>query len=404
VTVVDNRVDELRRRLQRDPGSRLFAQLAEELRKAGDVQEAIDVARAGLETHPSYASARLTLGRALLDSGDPAGARAELETAVREAPDNILASRLLGEALETLGDLGEALARYRTTLEIAPGDKHVEARLRAIQERFAGQGPAPAEGHGRAPEVTKPMSAVRPAGVGETAAAGGGGVEVPPTVRLRTPAEGQGEARAPLPPTGGGAEGEEGRRFGALDEPLPPTLPMGVVVSQDARQGSGRSPAEPPGRGAEIVGTVDAGFGTETADVGETAQEVGEGPSGHPGFELGQAEAAVPSVPRAESTPATTAAADPAQPPLSSATLAELYFQQGLLERAVEVYRQVLEEEPGNEAAGRRLAEIEKVVRESAADLPVPAPERGDDRAARRRALEGAIERLEALLVLVRRR
>jgi hypothetical protein len=94
---------------------------------------------------------------------------------------------------------------------------------------------------------------------------------------------------------------------------------------------------------------------------------------------------------------------DPAQPPLSSATLAELYLKQGLVERAVEVFGQVLEEEPGNDAVRRRLAEIEKVTRESAAHLPVPASDERDERAVRRRALERAIERLEALLAVVRR-
>ena len=87
----------------------MFAQLAEQLRKEGELEEAIGVARAGLERHPNYPSARLTLGRALLDSGDPAAAQIELAAAVKGAPDNILASRLLGEALETLGDLGAAL-------------------------------------------------------------------------------------------------------------------------------------------------------------------------------------------------------------------------------------------------------------------------------------------------------
>ena len=46
-TVADSRIDDLRRRLERDPGSRLFAQLAEEHRKAGELAEAIRVARGG---------------------------------------------------------------------------------------------------------------------------------------------------------------------------------------------------------------------------------------------------------------------------------------------------------------------------------------------------------------------
>ena len=105
----------------------------------------------------------------------------------------------------------------------------------------------------------------------------------------------------------------------------------------------------------------------------------------------------------ADAPPAEEVAASPDSPPLSSATLAELYFEQGLLERAVEVYRQVLEEEPGNEGARGRLAEIEALVKQGAADLEVPAAP-DQDPEARRRALERTIERLEALLEVVRRR
>ena len=121
MTLADSRIDELRRRLERDPGSRLFAQLAEEHRKAGEHAEAIRVARAGLVQHPSYPSARLTLGRALLDSGDASGARVELEAALRDAPDNILASRFLGQALEALGELGPALVQLREDPEDGAG-------------------------------------------------------------------------------------------------------------------------------------------------------------------------------------------------------------------------------------------------------------------------------------------
>ena len=87
------RVEELRRRLDKEPGSRLFAQLAEELRKEGELGEAIRVSRTGLSLHPNYPSARMTLGRALLDSGDLPAARAEFEAVLRGAPDNIQIGR-----------------------------------------------------------------------------------------------------------------------------------------------------------------------------------------------------------------------------------------------------------------------------------------------------------------------
>ena len=95
------RIDDLRKRIERDPQSRLFAQLAEELRKDGDLAEAIEVARAGLKTrHPSYPSARMTLGRALLDTGDtprrPARAGDGRPGRARQHPGRPAAGRVPG--------------------------------------------------------------------------------------------------------------------------------------------------------------------------------------------------------------------------------------------------------------------------------------------------------------------
>jgi cytochrome c-type biogenesis protein CcmH/NrfG len=39
--------------------------------------------------------------------------------------------------------------------------------------------------------------------------------------------------------------------------------------------------------------------------------------------------------------------------------LAEIYFQQGLKEQAAQIYRQLLERQPGDPAVKRRLDEIE---------------------------------------------
>ena len=90
-------IDELRRRVGRDPASIVFAQLAEEHRRAGDYEEAIRVCRRGLEYHPDYLSARVTLGRALLETGQIDDARRELEQVVQAAPDNLAARRALAD-------------------------------------------------------------------------------------------------------------------------------------------------------------------------------------------------------------------------------------------------------------------------------------------------------------------
>lgn len=75
----------------------MFAQLAEEHRRAGEFEDAIRVCRAGLVHHPGYLSARVTLGRALTETGSLDDARAELEQVLRAAPHNLGATRALEE-------------------------------------------------------------------------------------------------------------------------------------------------------------------------------------------------------------------------------------------------------------------------------------------------------------------
>jgi tetratricopeptide (TPR) repeat protein len=91
------RIEELRRRIQRDPASIAFAQLAEEHRRAGQFDEAVRVCRAGLAQHPAYLSARITLGRALLEMGRFDEAASEFDYVLKAAPDNLTAVRELAD-------------------------------------------------------------------------------------------------------------------------------------------------------------------------------------------------------------------------------------------------------------------------------------------------------------------
>jgi tetratricopeptide (TPR) repeat protein len=97
------RIEELRRRVQLDPASIAFAALAEEFRRMGRHDDAIETCRAGLQRHPAYLSARVTLGRALIETGDYEGAREELETVLRSAPENLAAIRGLAQIQERQG-------------------------------------------------------------------------------------------------------------------------------------------------------------------------------------------------------------------------------------------------------------------------------------------------------------
>jgi Tetratricopeptide repeat len=125
--VADNqRIEDLRRRVQKDPASIAFAQLAEECRRAGRYEEAVEVCRAGLAIHPGYLSARVTLGRALIELNEPDEALHELGIVLKSAPENLAAIRGTAEIHHRRGELAEALAQYRAALALARNDPDLQ--------------------------------------------------------------------------------------------------------------------------------------------------------------------------------------------------------------------------------------------------------------------------------------
>jgi tetratricopeptide (TPR) repeat protein len=126
------RLESLRRRVLADPASIAFAALAEEYRRAGRLDEAIETARAGLQRHPPYASARVTLGRALFESGQVAEARRELEQALTSAPENLAALRALADLYRSTGVHARALDLARRGAALAPQDQEWRAFLATV--------------------------------------------------------------------------------------------------------------------------------------------------------------------------------------------------------------------------------------------------------------------------------
>jgi tetratricopeptide (TPR) repeat protein len=107
--MADNpRIEELRRRVHADPASIAFAALAEEYRRTGNYADAIETCRIGLQRHPSYLSARVTLGRALMETAQYDDARGELEVVLKAAPENLAAIRGLAEIHERQRSLPES--------------------------------------------------------------------------------------------------------------------------------------------------------------------------------------------------------------------------------------------------------------------------------------------------------
>jgi Flp pilus assembly protein TadD len=127
-----HRLDDLRRRVGEDPASLAFAQLAEEYRRAGALDEAIGTCRSGLHHHPEYLSARVTLGRALCARGSLDDAAAELRRVLAAAPENLAAIRALAEVLQLHGDCAGALRLCEQARALAPGDPELQAMTAAL--------------------------------------------------------------------------------------------------------------------------------------------------------------------------------------------------------------------------------------------------------------------------------
>ena len=199
------RITELRRRVHADPSSIAFAQLAEELRRAGANEEAIDVCQTGLARHPGYLSARVTLGRALLELGQLDDAHVELSVVVENAPDNLAAIRGMAEIHQRRGELADALIYYRRALELARHDPELEETVERIQKEVA---PPVASGANLSVEALFDFDRL----VEQLGAETPPGVEALDALRPES---------APLPPPMGiPAEGETDDRFAQLEADL----------------------------------------------------------------------------------------------------------------------------------------------------------------------------------------
>lgn len=119
------------KKYQDDPTSRVFAPLAEAYRKAGLLDQALEIAREGLRLHPKFMGGRVALARALFDKKLYSEVVDELSPVVQDAPDNLVAQRLLAESCLILGRVAESLSAYKMLLYFSPQDAET---MQMVQE------------------------------------------------------------------------------------------------------------------------------------------------------------------------------------------------------------------------------------------------------------------------------
>jgi tetratricopeptide (TPR) repeat protein len=128
--------DEIRHyeaRLAREPTSQAYAALAEAYRREGRAAEAAALCREGLGRHPGYATTRLVLARALLDTGDVRGARTEIERFLASESAHEPGLRLAVECALRDGDPTGALRDARRLAALDPHDRSNQGLLRALE-------------------------------------------------------------------------------------------------------------------------------------------------------------------------------------------------------------------------------------------------------------------------------
>lgn len=122
------RIEELRKKFTENP-RRYFAPLANELRKAGDLQSAIALCREHLPKQPGHMSGYIVFGQALYDTGSLDEARQVFEQALSLDPENLIALRHLGDIARRQGDVATARRWYERVLDTDPRNDDIAAQL-----------------------------------------------------------------------------------------------------------------------------------------------------------------------------------------------------------------------------------------------------------------------------------
>jgi tetratricopeptide (TPR) repeat protein len=339
-------IEKLEKRWAENPRGRNFAPLADAYRKAGELDRAIELCKAGLEHHPDYVSAHIVYGRCLLDRGDEAGATAAFQRVLGLDPENVLALKMLAEIAERGGHLedavrwwGQLLAADPMNGEAAEALARAKTKLQAIEAESpaaggSGSGPGVGAGAGAGAgaelvveHVSEPVSEPPAA-----AAAGGGEIEtfdgtIDFDVAAHAAAKAEGlevQEEVELEPQVQRIEGLAATPYESAEfVPAPP------------------APPAPPAEPEDELPAVDLPL--IMPDDGVVSAAVREPPSG------ARSESEAPAAVRLsdDDGAADTAALSRAEPVLTE-TMAELYLRQGHREDALRVYEALLARRPGD--------------------------------------------------------
>jgi len=128
-------IKELQKKLGQNPESLVFAPLADTLRKAGRLDEAVETCLKGLEHNPAYMTARVILGRTYAEKGQVDEAIAEFTKITLSDAGNIMAHSMLGQMHMRKGQYAEAIEEYQQVLALNPDDTGAQSMLQEALDK-----------------------------------------------------------------------------------------------------------------------------------------------------------------------------------------------------------------------------------------------------------------------------
>ena len=167
-------------RMAEEPGSLAFLELAEALRRRGQLEAAFKVARGGLSRYPGLADAHDLMARVLSDQGDLAGAFDAWSSALQLDPMRTSALKGLAFLYFRAGDTPAALDHLQRAMEVDPDDPTIRQAVGRI-------------GAGRSEPSSAPGAAAQGAAAGPSSGAPAERAEAPsaptpaPVSARRTP-------------------------------------------------------------------------------------------------------------------------------------------------------------------------------------------------------------------------
>ena len=372
------RIDELRQKFHENP-RRYFAPLANEYRKAGDPEQAIAICRAHLAQQPGHMSGHVVYGQALYDAGRIDEARDVFQQALALDPENLIVLRHLGDIARRRGDTAEARSWYSRALDGDPQDAEVAAYLAELTEPLTVSEPSESPPSAPEPEreaATVPAtdSEVPVATIAEPEVAEGvadsevaAAPEVMPEVAEMESTSDDMDHDVVAPDSTEGELGEESMYgdFSFVDESEVSPAPSPYADTMRSGQASDES-TPPPLEDSpylEEVGSMDVAAEAspsaevESQDSSEeiaATEEIGAADMETEGSPVPATEEL--QVPRSEDRSRFTPEFE--RTPIVTRTLAELYLQQGYIESALEIYRQLAEREPDDASLRQRITEL----------------------------------------------